>query len=139
MESEYNRLKKVESNYELKEQLRSFVQRNNNSFHKTMDTLSDMLPKSFRIESIQSDDFKVTISARSRDKLSSLSALKMQMAKISNLKNAKIDSIAENKEQATNRRVYTYTLTFEYVQPWEKKDNKMDKLKAALESKEGGQ
>ncbi|MBO5073130.1 MAG: hypothetical protein J6C32_09215, partial [Eubacterium sp.] len=79
------------------------------------------------------------ISARSRDKLSSLSALKMQMAKISNLKNAKIDSIAENKEQATNRRVYTYTLTFEYVQPWEKKDNKMDKLKAALESKEGGQ
>ncbi len=77
--------------------------------------------------------------SRSRDKLSSLSALKMQMAKISNLKNAKIDSIAENKEQATNRRVYTYTLTFEYVQPWEKKDNKMDKLKAALESKEGGQ
>ena len=139
VESEYNRLKKVESNYELKEQLRSFVQRNNNSFHKTMASLSDMLPKSFRIESIQSDDFKVTISARSRDKLSSLSALKMQMAKISNLKNAKIDSIAENKEQATNRRVYTYTLTFEYVQPWEKKDNKMDKLKAALESKEGGQ
>lgn len=139
VESEYNRLKKVESNYALKELLRFFVQRNNNSFHKTMNTLSDMLPKSFRIESIQSDDDKVTISARSKDKLSSLSALKMQMAKISNLKNVKIDSIAENKEQATNRRVYTYTLTFEYVQPWDKGSKEMDKLRAALERKEGGQ
>lgn len=146
VESEYNNLVKIEKNYARKEFLRYFVQRNNNSFHKTIDTLSDMLPKSFRIESVQSDDQKVTISARSREKLSSLTALQIQMNKIAKVKNAKIDSIAENKEQATNRRVYTYTLTFEYVQVWEEaseeKDN-MDEmkaeLKAALEAKEGGQ
>lgn len=139
VESEYNRLMKVESNYKLKELLRSFVERNNNKFHKTMDTLTDMLPKSFRIESIQSDDDKVTISARSRDKLSSLSALRIQLNKISNIKNVKIDSITENKEQATNRRVYTYTLTFEYVQLWDKGSKEMADLRAALENKEGGQ
>lgn len=140
VETEYNNLMKIEKNYDLKELLRKFVRRNNNSFHSTLNTLSDMLPKSFRIESIQSGDSKVTISARSRDKLSSLSALQIQMNKISGVKNARIDTIAENKEQATNRRVYTYTLTFEYIQPWESEDDeKMAGLRAALESKEGGQ
>lgn len=139
VESEYNRLMKVESNYKLKERLRFFVERNNNKFHKTMDTLTDMLPKSFRIESIQSDDDKVTISARSRDKLSSLSALRIQLNKVTNIKNVKIDSITENKEQATNRRVYTYTLTFEYVQLQGKQSEEMADLRAALENKEGGQ
>lgn len=139
VETEYNNLMKIEKNYDLKELLRVFVRRNNNSFHNTMNTLSDTLPKSFRIESIQSDDNKVTISAKSQDKLSSLSALKIQMNKISGIKNAKIDTIAENKEQATNRRTYTYTLTFEYVQPWENGDEKKAGLRATLESKEGGQ
>ncbi len=139
IEKEYNNLVKIEKNYVLKELLRFYVERNNNTFHKTMNVLSDMLPKSFRIESIQSDDQKVTISARSQDKLSSLSALQIQMNKIAGVKNTKIDSISENKEQGTSRRTYTYVLTFEYVQLWESGAEDTAELQAVLGNKEGGQ
>ena len=139
VEAKYNNLMQIETDYNIKENLRFFVNRNNNSFHDTMKTLSDMLPESFRIESIQSDDKKVTISAKSRDKLSSLTALQIQMNKIPNIKSAKIDAISENKEQATNRRIYTYTLTFEYVQSRDDNEEISPELQAALDSQGGGQ
>ena len=139
VEAKYNNLMQIETDYIIKENLRFFVNRNNNSFHNTMKTLSDMLPESFRIESIQSDDSKVTVSAKSRDKLSSLTALQIQMNKIPNIKSAKLDSIAESKEQATNRRIYTYTLTFEYVQSRDDGNEITPELQAALDSQGGGQ
>lgn len=138
VQGEYDRLKKIENEYILTNQLKFFVNRNNNGFRKTIKTLSDMTPKSFRIESIQSNDTEVTISARSQDKLSSLSALQIQLNKIAGFKDVRIDTISESNEQATNRRVYSYTLTFKYVEQPESQEDILAELISILEQG-GGQ
>lgn len=114
IEQQYNDLLSIENNYLLTQLIKNYTDTNNNHFHELMTQISAVVPKSFRIQSVQSDEEKVTISATSADRLSSLPVLRMQLNKIDNIEKVWIDEIAETKDEVTNRRQYTYTLTFQY-------------------------
>lgn len=115
VENEYNDLKEIEKNYMLTQLIEGVIDTNNNHFHKLVKKISAVVPKTFKIQSIQSDEEKVTISATSTDRLLSLSALQMQLNKIDEITDVSLDEISETSEVQTNRTQYTYTLTFVYT------------------------
>ncbi len=115
VQNEYMDLMKILSNYQLYKQVANLVDTNNNKLHSLMDKFSALCPKSFKIQSIKSDEKDVTINAISTERLLSLSALKLQLEKIKEIKEVWIDEISESKETATSRRQYSYTLTFVYA------------------------
>ena len=112
--NQYESLMRVEDNYKLSQEIEKMVTTNNNNFHKLMDKLSTMVPETFRIQSIQSDEESVTISAVSTDRLSSLSALQIQLNQMEEIDDVYINEISETEEAGTGKRQYTYTLTFMY-------------------------
>lgn len=114
VEQQYNDLVSIENNYELTELIKQNTDTNNNHFHELITQISAIVPKSFRIQSVQSNEQKVTISATSADRLSSLPVLRMQLNKIDKIQKVWIDEIAETKDEVTKKRQYTYTLTFYY-------------------------
>lgn len=117
IEQQYNELRSIEDNYLLSQTIKQYTDTNNNHFHELMTKLSGIVPKSFRIQSIQSDEDKVTVSANMEARLSSLSELRMQLNKLDNIEKVWIDEVAETKDEVTGRRQYTYTLTFQYKKP----------------------
>lgn len=114
IERQYDELSSIENNYSLSQLIENYTDTNNNHFHELITKLSGIVPKSFRIQSVQSDEEKVTISATTADRLSSLSELRMQLNKLDNIEKVWIDEIAETRDDLTGRRQYTYTLTFQY-------------------------
>lgn len=115
VQDEYNSLMQIESNHELLYLLDDVTDTNNNDFSQLIEKISDVCPKSFRIQSITSNETTISINAVSTERLLSLPALKMQLEKIPEIKNAKIDSIAEKKEALTKKKQYSYTLTFDFA------------------------
>ncbi len=114
IEQQYNDLVSIENNYLLTQIIRNYTDTHNNHFHELLTQISAIVPKSFRIQSIQSDEEKVTISATTTDRLSSLPVLRIQLNKIDNIEKVWIDEIAETSDEVTGRKQYTYTLTFQY-------------------------
>lgn len=114
VQNEYDQLMQLRADSLLTLVLKEYVDSNNNHFHELVKTLSNMVPKSFRIMSIQSNESQVTISATSNDKLSSLTALQIQLNKIEGIRDVKIEAVTENTEEVTNRRQYSYTMSFSY-------------------------
>lgn len=115
VENEYAGQKQIVSDYEIYQSLEEAIDTNGNHFHKLIKKISDVCPKSFKIQSIAADEQKVTISAVSVDKLSSLSKLQMQLGKISEIKSVQINQIAESKDTLTKKTQYVYTLEFTYT------------------------
>lgn len=114
IEQQYKELTFIEKNYQLTESVKKITDTNNNHFHELMTQVSAIVPKKFRIQSVQSEENKVTISATTDDRLSSLPVLRMQLNKIEKIEKVWIDEIAETKDEVTHKRQYTYTLTFQY-------------------------
>ncbi|MCH5252318.1 MAG: pilus assembly protein PilM [Lachnospiraceae bacterium] len=115
VQNEYDALTKIETNFVLYKQVANLVDTNNNKLHSLINKFSAMCPKSFKIQSIRSDEQEVTISATSTERLLSLSALKIQLEKIKEIDEVWIDAISESTEALTNKRQYSYTLTFVYA------------------------
>ncbi len=114
IQGEYNNLMQLETNYAVTESLNILMATNNNYFHSFVSELEDIVPTKFRIQSIQSDETQVTISATTADKLSSLSALQMQMKEVEGIENVTINEISTGTDSATGRKQYQYTLTYTY-------------------------
>ena len=114
VEDQYNELTDVENQYNIMSNIKTYTNSNNNHFHELIDKLSEMVPKSFKIQSIQSDEDAVTMSASCNDRLSSLSLTQIQMNKVDNIKDVTIKEVAETEDENTGRRKYNYTLTFKY-------------------------
>jgi type IV pilus assembly protein PilM len=114
VENQYNELMDVENQYNIMSNIKTYTNSNNNHFHELIDKLSEMVPKSFKIQSIQSDEDAVTMSASCNDRLSSLSLTQIQMNKVDNIKDVTIKEVAETEDENTGRRRYNYTLTFKY-------------------------
>lgn len=114
VEDQYNELTDVENQYNIMSNIKTYTNSNNNHFHELIDKLSEMVPKSFKIQSIQSDEEAVTMSASCNDRLSSVSLTQIQMNKVDNIKDVIIKEVAETEEENTGRRQYNYTLTFKY-------------------------
>lgn len=114
VEDQYNELTDVENQYNIMSNIKTYTNSNNNHFHELIDKLSEMVPKSFKIQSIQSDEDAVTMSASCNDRLSSLSLTQIQMNKVDNIKDVSIKEVAETEDENTGRRQYNYTLTFKY-------------------------
>lgn len=114
VEDQHKELTQITNNYDLMKKVENVTDTNNNHFHSLIDKLSENVPKTFRIQSIQSDEQKVTISAISTDRLSSLTALQLQLNEMDGIKDVSIDEVSETKEAGAERRKYTYTLTFVY-------------------------
>ena len=114
VEDQYNELTDVENQYNIMSNIKTYTNSNNNHFHELIDKLSEMVPKSFKIQSIQSDEDAVTMSASCNDRLSSLSLTQIQMNKVDNIKDVTIKEVAETEDENTGRRQYNYTLTFKY-------------------------
>ena len=112
IQSQHEELTKTVSNYNLMKKLEYGTDSNNNHFHNLIRQLSERVPKTFRIQSIQSDEEKVTISAVSSDRLSSLTALQLQLNEMEGIQDVSIDEVSDAKEG--NKHVYSYTLTFVY-------------------------
>lgn len=114
VEDQYNELTDVENQYNIMSNIKTYTNSNNNHFHELIEKLSEMVPKSFKIQSIQSDEDAVTMSASCNDRLSSLSLTQIQMNKVDNIKDVTIKEVAETEDENTGRRQYNYTLTFKY-------------------------
>ena len=114
VEDQYNELTDVENQYNIMSNIKTYTNSNNNHFHELIDKLSEIVPKSFKIQSIQSDEEAVTMSASCNDRLSSLSLTQIQMNKVDNIKDVTIKEVAETEDENTGRRQYNYTLTFKY-------------------------
>lgn len=114
IQNEYESLLDIELNRALITVVDLATTTNNNSFHDLLEEIESYCPKTFKIQSISSDEDTVTVNAVSTDKLLSLSALQIQLSKIQGIQNVKIDSITETSEAMTKRKQYSYTMTFEY-------------------------
>lgn len=115
IENEYTSLLEVEVNRKMIDVVDLFTITNNNHFHDLLKKIEAQCPKTFKIQSFSSDEQKVTVNAVSSDKLLSLSALQIQLNKVEEIGNVKIDSITETSEAMTKRKQYSYTITFEYA------------------------
>lgn len=114
IQQEYEALLGIEVNRKLLDVVDLYTTTNNNSFHDLLKEIESYCPKTFKIQSISSDEKTVTVNAVSTDKLLSLSALQIQLNKIEGIRNVKLDSITETNEAMTKRKQYSYTMTFEY-------------------------
>lgn len=114
IQNEYDSLMTIQSNRALVEVVKLATNTRNNNFHKLLNEIESYVPKSFRIQNITSDEQHVTISATSVDKLLSLSALQIQLNKIKEISNVKLDSITQSNESITKQKQYTYNLSFDY-------------------------
>lgn len=115
VQNEFNTLTGIEKNYDLYHVLQETLDTHNNHFHELIRKISSVCPKTFRIQGVTADEQTVTINGTSTDRLSSLSALQMQLGKLDEIQNVTIDEISETKEALTKRRQYSYTLVFDYV------------------------
>lgn len=122
VQTEYNELIQIERNYNLYKALRSAMDTRGNHFHDLLDEISDVCPKTFKIQSVTANEQDVTISAVSVDKLSSLSKLQMQLSEISGIDNVKINQISESKQNLSKKRQYVYTMQFSYAEETEETD-----------------
>jgi Tfp pilus assembly protein PilN len=113
IQGQYDNLKQIQANYVVVESLQTLLATNNNYFHTLINELSDIVPEKFRIQSIQSDEDSVTISATTEDKLSSLSALEIQLKALDGVKDVSISAISQGTS-STGRKQYQYSLTFAY-------------------------
>lgn len=114
VQREYDNLKQIQINAAVTDSLSLLLSTNNNFFHDLVDEMSDIVPTRFRIQSIQSDESVVTINATTADRLSSLSALQIQLKAMEGIKNVTIDTVSSGTDSTTGRKQFQYTLTFEY-------------------------
>lgn len=114
VEEQHKELTQIANNYILMKNVVKVTDTNNNHFHSLINKLSGNVPKTFRIQSIESDERKVTISAVSADRLSSLTALQLQLNAMEGIKDVSIDEVSQTKEAGAKRKKYSYTLTFVY-------------------------
>lgn len=115
VQDEFNELTQIVTDYGLYQMVKVGIDTHGNHFHALLDRISALCPKSFKIQSIVADETKVTISAVSVDRLSSLSKLQLQLSKIENIQNVVINQISESTEALTKKKQYVYTLEFSYV------------------------
>lgn len=115
VQGEYDALLAIKTNRELLGIVDLYTHSNNNSFHELLSKIESVCPKTFKIQSISTDERELTLNAVSTDRLLSLSALQIQLNKIDGISNVKIDSITETKDAVTKRKQYTYTMTFNYA------------------------
>lgn len=115
IQNEYTEQMQIMTDYYLYKAVEAAVDTNGNHFHALINKISSLCPKSFKIQSISADEQKVTISAVSVDRLSSLSKLQMQLNTIDEIKSVKINQISESKDVLTKKTQYVYTLEFTYA------------------------
>lgn len=115
IQNEYTEQMQIMTDYYLYKAVEAAVDTNGNHFHALISKISSLCPKSFKIQSISADEQKVTISAVSVDRLSSLSKLQMQLNTIDEIKSVKINQISESKDVLTKKTQYVYTLEFTYT------------------------
>lgn len=115
VQSEFNQQTQIIANYGLYKAVKVAIDTHGNHFRDLIDKISDVCPKSFKIQSISADEQKVTISAVSVDRLSSVSKLQMQLNNIEQITNVKINQISESKEALTKKKQYVYTMEFTYA------------------------
>ena len=115
IQNEYTEQMQIMTDYDLYKAVEAAVDTNGNHFHALINKISSLCPKSFKIQSISADEQKVTISAVSVDRLSSLSKLQMQLNTIDEIKSVKINQISESKDVLTKKTQYVYTLEFTYT------------------------
>lgn len=115
IQNEYTEQMQIMTDYDLYKAVEAAVDTNGNHFHALINKISSLCPKSFKIQSISADEQKVTISAVSVDRLSSLSKLQMQLNTIDEIKSVKINQISESKDVLTKKTQYVYTLEFTYA------------------------
>ena len=115
VDEQYNELVDVEKNFIMYKKVKLTTDLNNNHFHSLIDDIEALCPKSFHITTVSSDGKKVSMSAVSSEKLSSVSALIIQLNKIPLIRDAWVETITEDQGTSNNKFKYSYTLTFDFI------------------------
>ena len=115
VQAEYNELMAIENNYTLYRQVKQGTDLNNNHLHELIDFIEAVCPKSFNIDAVTSDGTNINATCVSTEKLSSLSALIIQLNKIDIIENVWIEAISEDESVSAKKKQYRYTLTCNYV------------------------
>ena len=115
VEERYNELVEIENNFITYKRVKLSTDLNNNHFHALIDDIEAVCPKSFHISTVASDGKKVTMSAVSSEKLSSVSSLIIQLNKIPTIRNAWVEAITEDQSTTGKKFKYAYTLTFDFI------------------------
>lgn len=136
VQGEYDSLLAIKTNRALLDIVDLFTHSNNNSFHELLSKIESVCPKTFKIQSISTDEKEITLNAISTDRLLSLSALQIQLNRIDEIDNVRIDSITESKDAVTKRKQYTYTMTFSYATTVNQKVQKEQQTEQTEESGE---
>ncbi len=116
IEPEYDELLAIEKNYGTYKGVKVATDLNNNHLRQLLDDIQAICPASFTINSIVSDGKTVTINADSYEKLSSVSALIIQLNNnIPMIRNVWIETIQSKKPGKAKNKDYGYTMTFEFI------------------------
>lgn len=127
IEAKYNELVDNKEKIATFLMVKNEVNTNNNRLHTVLDDIKARCPSDFRIDSVNMDSQGGSINCTSKDKLSSVAALVIRLNLISDIKNVDItSSISRTEDKVTQRRQYTYTISFDYISNYDQMDP-MDK------------
>ncbi len=116
VEAEYNELMAIENNYGTYKGVKLSTDLNNNHFHALLDDIEAVCPKSFRINTVQSDGNRVTISADSKERLLSVPALIIELNNIQMIRNVWVETITDSSSSmSSNKFKYSYMLSFDFI------------------------
>lgn len=115
IEDRYNQLRQVEDYYTIFQGLEGNVETTNNDLHTIIDEIAKKCPKNFNINSIQTTTSDITINATTKDKLSGISALKMKLDTIDQIRDVSIKTITATEDEDTKDRQYAYSISCKYT------------------------
>lgn len=118
VEQRYNDLLKVLKKVCIYQDLDFAVDTNNNRLHDVLDHIKEQCPgpNVLRVNSITTTEEGGTINCTSNDNLSSVAAFIVRLNLCTDIRNVSVtSSITEKKDDVTQKRQYSYTISYDYV------------------------
>lgn len=118
VEQRYNDLLKVLKKVCIYQDLDFTVDTNNNRLHDVLDHIKEQCPgpNVLRVNSITTTEEGGTINCTTNDNLSSVAAFIIRLNLCTDIRNVTVtSSITEKKDEVTQKRQYSYTISYEYV------------------------
>lgn len=118
VEQRYNDLLKVLKKVCIYQDLDFAVDTNNNRLHDVLDHIKEQCPgpNVLRVNSVTTTEEGGTINCTTNDNLSSVAAFIVRLNLCTDIRNVAVtSSITEKKDDVTQKRQYSYTISYDYV------------------------
>lgn len=115
IEAEYNELMEIKTDSETAKLLEAITDKQNNHLNDLIAIFRQMVPNTFTIDSLASDDTSLQLNAVTVGELKDVSALIIQLKQIPEVTDVKVDTVAISKDATVKKDLYTYSVTMNYT------------------------